>query len=197
MNTAASNLGPFHLAPETEGQCRVAVVYENTPSRERAVQLSHRLVQTFWAQIEFEFSWWRFRFLVNAEIAEAAAVAAGRADIIIFSVEAAHVVPSNVTRWAEAWMRRSRISSGVFVPLIELNAASTPLLPWGLSRVIEMARSAGLDCVWPDGIALPVADPSSLAQRRMQRRADETTRVLEGILHHRYTPPPMHWGINE
>jgi len=197
MNTPAPDVGFWHPAPETEGQCRVALFYEDTPSRERAIQLSHHLIRAFWKEIEFEFSWWGFRYLVEAGIAEAAACAAGQADIIVVSLEATHDIPPNLTRWAESWMGRSRVSSGVFVPLIELDSASCLLLPQGLSRLLDVARHVGLACVWPEGITLPAADPASLAQWRLQRRADETTWVLAGILHHRETPPPLHWGINE
>ena len=67
------------VAPDpsrAEGVCRVAMFYDDTAARDRAVTLSHHLVDHFWHELDFAFSWWRFRYLADPVVAETASVAA-------------------------------------------------------------------------------------------------------------------------
>ncbi len=59
------------------------VAYEDSTTRDRALQVCDRLVQKFWRDVEFDFTWWRFDFLRDGEIAIAAANAATQSDLIL------------------------------------------------------------------------------------------------------------------
>ena len=45
------------------------VLYEDHATRDRAMEICDRLVHKFWADVEFEFNWWRFDFLSDSTLA--------------------------------------------------------------------------------------------------------------------------------
>jgi hypothetical protein len=197
MSTALNPLSNFRLRPQVETQCSVTVVYQDTPARERAIWLCHHLVREFWAEIDFKFSWWRFKYLAEPEIAAAAAQAAGDSDMILVASRGVDDVPLEVRKWFESWTPSHPSRDAALVLLTdsraepELGRSPTALF------LKAVADRAGMDCL------LPVRYPATLlAQeqvRQMHDRATQVTEVLDEILHH-YGPPPSlssHWGLNE
>ena len=65
-------------APKNGGTFSAAIAYEDSTTRDRALETCDRLMQKFWTDVAFEFSWWRFDFLRDKGIFKAAVEAAVR-----------------------------------------------------------------------------------------------------------------------
>ena len=97
--------------------CTVLIVYEDLPTRERAVSLCDALVRKFTPELDFEFTWWRFKFLSDAHIAHQAAQAALQADLILVSIHRAEDLPLEIKAWFERWLSDRHPSEGALVVL--------------------------------------------------------------------------------
>jgi hypothetical protein len=197
MNKAPYNLSEFQFHPDAQDHCSVTVAYEDTDARQRALSLCHHLVRSFWAEIDFEFSWWRFRYLQDPEIAQAAAQTASQANVLVFSTSSTQYPSKEVTGWIDLWTPQRKSGEGVLLILTpdtdETLLDSTPLFAF----LQTVARRAGMDILprfaqepWP---------PVTANSRLIENRARETSRILNEILRKSGTPPtlPSHWGINE
>lgn len=197
MRTARDNLTGLHINPNIDDQWSVTVVYEDTGSRERALSLCHHLSQGFHTEIEFAFTWWRFRYLEDPDIAQAAAQAAAQADILLFSASGHHELPEEVRSWSELWIPMRAGREGVLLVLTEdtddSELSASPLF----QSLRNLARRASMDCL-PRMTDDPWVTPLP-GIRSIQNRAAQGTRILDDILR-RVPPspaPPTHWGINE
>jgi hypothetical protein len=197
MSTAPIFLSDYRLHPEVETQCSVTVVYQDTPGRERAIWLCHHLVREFWAEIDFKFNWWRFRYLAEAGIAEAAAQAAADSDIIIVSARVADELPREVRDWFDSWTVSRESREAALVVLTDSRTESDLNRSPSIGFIRAVAERAGVDCLFPLLHSAPYVarDPA----RELYDRAHHVTEVLDEILHHLGPPPPSpsHWGINE
>ncbi len=197
MRTSIDDFTGFKPQLVSDEPWSVTVVYEDTGSRERALNLCQHLVHSFEADIDFSFNWWRFRYLGDPNIAQAAAQAAARADILIFSATHQDDLPVEVRIWTELWLPLRIPGEGVLLLLTE--AAEDPeLLASPLYLFLSnLARQATMDFL-PRMTDEPWGMPSERI-RNIQSRASQGTRVLDEIL--RRSPsaatPPLHWGINE
>jgi hypothetical protein len=197
MRTAHENFADYQVQPASDDPWYVTVVYEDNGARERALSLCHHLVQGFRTEIEFEFNWWRFRYLEDPEIAQAAAQAAAQADILLFSASSSDDLPEEVRNWTELWVPLRNGGDGVLLVLTE--DAQNPEFPASPLFIFlrNLARRASMDCL-PRLDDEPWSAPSP-GIHSLQNRALQGTRVLDEILRH--TPPslapPSHWGINE
>jgi hypothetical protein len=197
MRTARENFTNTQLDPLSDNPWSVTVVYEDTGARERALCLCHQLVRSFQAEIDFAFTWWRFRYLEDPDIAQAAAQAAAQADILLFSVTNRDDPPQEVRNWTELWVPRRSPGDGVLLVLTEDpedgGLSASPLFMF----LNNVARRASMDCL-PRFSDEPWSTPPDAIQS-IQNRAAQGTRILDDIL--RRTPPihapPSHWGINE
>ena len=69
------------------------VLYEDVATRQRAMQICDRLVQKFWADVEFDFSWWRFDFLHDSALAGDAVRLAARSELSLLAAHAGRELP--------------------------------------------------------------------------------------------------------
>jgi hypothetical protein len=197
MSTTLDDRTSADPSSGTQDNCRVCVVYEDTAARDRAVGLSHHLTEQFWPEVDFDFSWWRMRYLEDPEIAEAAALAAVEADILVVSAGTLTDPPGEVRPWFELWVPHRPARAGVLLPLLHpAGAEELSESPW-LTVLEEVAQQSGLECLLPSQLrGSPLfSDPA----RRLRQRAQHVSGVLDHILHNLGKPPspPMHWGLNE
>ncbi len=197
MSTAARQISSLELRPEAESKCSVVVLYADTAARERGISLCHHLVREFWAEIDFEFSWWRFRYLADPDLAEAAARAVASADMIILSARASEELPGHVKEWFDRWLPAGKAHDAVLIVLADtVNQAKLSLSPFA-AFAEQVAQRANLDCLLPLGARprVPGQDPLGM----MRERATHVSQVLDEILHHVGSPPtlPTRWGLNE
>src|SRR6266508_2956881 len=80
------------------------VLYEDIATRDRAMEICDRLVHKFWADVEFEFNWWRFDFLHDSALAGDAVRLAARSELILLAAHAGRELPIAVKSWIEAWL---------------------------------------------------------------------------------------------
>jgi hypothetical protein len=159
--------------------------------------LGNNLVELFWSEIDFEFTWWRFRYLADPKIAEAAAIAAAQADLLIFAAGGDSEPPSELVEWVDRWMSLRSGESGLLVPLVHPPTMET-MEQSPLRHLLEkIAEDTGLECLAPEELANRPLLPGPV--ERLQRRATQVTGLLSNILKNTGQPPapPGHWGINE
>jgi hypothetical protein len=182
MRTTLDRPAGFGAGSDQDERCHVAVLYEDTESRERAVTLSHHLVQRFWKEIDFSFSWWRFRYLSDPQLSEEAAEAASRCDVLVFAALADGSPASEVQEWFTLWDSRRSGQPGVLVPLLHPDDPETLSASSWMVELEELAGRTALDCLLPYRLLeSPLFDPSS---RRLQHRCRHVGGLLGDILRH-------------
>ena len=113
---------------ETNEVCAVAVIYENHPARDLAIELSDALIRKFQSDLEFDFTWWRFDYLPDSHVGEEAAEAVTEADLIVVSLQ--NTEPSREFKsWFEHCLARRKLSGGA------LTVIHAPLEPGKLERI--------------------------------------------------------------
>jgi hypothetical protein len=197
ISTTARQLAPTGLRPEVELKCSVAVVYADTAARERGISLCHHLVREFWTEIDFEFSWWRFRYLADPDLADAAARAAAAADMVVLSARASEEMPGHVKDWFNLWLPAGQTRDAALIVLTDTRNEVELSRSAFVSFAEQAARRANLDCLLPWGAPRRVSGQDPLGM--MRDRATHVSQVLDEILHHVGPPPtlPTHWGLNE
>lgn len=191
-NVFTETRAAFSESPDASS-CRGVVVYEDQPTRDRALRLCDELIRKFWHDLEMDFSWWRFDYLRDADLARLAADAAVNADLVIFSACGAKELPPPVRLWIDSWVDRRMNRPNALVALI--GVADDPVK--GLTPIHvylrEIARQAGMEYLSHVTDASTVRLDTSM--NGIARRAGEVTTLLDKMLH-RPTIPPR-WGINE
>ena len=169
------------------------VLYEDHATRDRAMEICDRLVHKFWADVEFEFNWWRFDFLSDSTLAGDAVRLAARSELILLAAHAGRELPPPVTRWIESWLPIREPGFGVLVAMIGTEADQLK----GLSPIHvylrEAAQRANMDYL-PQVIDAPLGKLDASIET-ISNRAEKVTSLLDNILHR--PPSPMRWGINE
>jgi hypothetical protein len=181
------------LIPEEGPTFRGVVVYEDDRTRDRGLRLYNKIEREFWSEIEFEFSWWRFDYLGDPDLAREAAGAATRADWVVFSAHGGLELPPVVRKWIETWSSRKANRTSAMVALVGVeNDAHKGMTPIH-NYLREVAQQAGMDYfahvleAWPNRPEVSINE--------IERRAGEVTAVLDDIIHR--PSIPTHWGINE
>src|SRR5438876_6491290 len=169
------------------------VLYEDHATRDRAMEVCDRLVHKFWAEVEFDFSWWRFDFLHDTALASDAVRIASRTELILLAAHAGRELPPPVRNWIEGWLPMREPGFGVLVAMIGTEADGLK----GLSPIHvylrEAAQQANMDYL-PQVIDAPLGKLDASIET-ISNRAEKVTSLLDNILHR--PPTPLRWGINE
>lgn len=190
MNESSNVIPSATLDEETWS---VVVLYEDTPTRDRAMILCHRLVKNFWSDVEFDFHWWRTDFLDDPRMARIAAADAIASDIFIFSSAQESSLSPAFLKWFENWSREREAREGLLLDLTDATAQPSQVVQQKQARLREIAERAHLDYC---NRLPPRFDGAMLNSRQnVEARAHEISSVLEDILHR--LPPPSHHGLNE
>jgi hypothetical protein len=170
---------------ETARRCAVVSIYEDLGGRDLLLQLCNSLAWKFKNDLEFQFDWWRFKYLADPEIAMEAARSATRADLILLAAHSPEL-PVNVQKWFEGWLPNRKAGDGALVLVQPSLKGASQSLPAYLRLTAQRARLdylrlsssgpaagaagtvAGLSLIQPDAKELPADDDL-----------------------------PVHWGINE
>ncbi len=172
---------------ETTKRCAVVSIYEDLGGRDLLLHLCDSLAWKFKDDLEFQFDWWRFKYLADPEIAMEAAQSAAQADLILLSAQSPEL-PVDVQRWFEGWLPNREAGDGALVlvqPSPKGASQSLPLRSY-LRLTAKRARLDYLRLSSP-GSAAGLAGTSaglSLFQPGVNELLAEDDR-------------PMHWGINE
>jgi len=171
----------------------VLISYEDSTTRDRAMRVCDRLMEKFWKDVEFDCNWWRFDFLRDLGIVDAAAHSAARADLILVSAHAGRELPPAVQKWIETWLPLRKSGGGVLGAMIGTGEdhyrGLTPIHVY----LREAARRANMDFL-SQMIDAPLGRLDGSIER-ITNRAEKVTSLLDNILHR--PSNPLHWGINE
>lgn len=128
-----------------KSECRIIAAYEDAPTRERAMTLIGHLKRTFQDEIDFACTWWKFRYLMDQDIAMIARHYATSADIVVFSSDAPGLFPLSIMNWIESWTHLRSKDGGVMVPLIGSPYIPQKLYSTKIFYLQRVAERAGLD----------------------------------------------------
>src|SRR5438874_13214216 len=106
--------GTEHLTSEVFS---VVVLYEDRETRDRVLNVSRHMALQVGDEIQLRFSWWRFDFLEDPKLAQQAANAASRADMLLVSAHPGRGLPLAFTEWIETWLPRRSDQESVLVAL--------------------------------------------------------------------------------
>lgn len=193
MNDAFSLYGE-ELAPTTsDDPCRIAIIYDERDSRQRAMGISDHLLQVFWPEIEIEFSWWKESHLQDPEIGPSASQAAADADLIIFAFRQKEEMSSEFQRWIESWVDRRAKTTGGMAALI--GPSGEPASgPSSLSLYFgQIAKRACMDFLTPSDYASTESTSASVGSLTPW---EDRLFPAAANLHLRHSPSTR-WGINE
>ena len=167
-------------------RCAVVSIYEDIGGRDLLIQLCDSLVRKFKDDLEFQFDWWRFKYLADPGMAMEAAQKAAQADLILLAPRSPDL-PGYVEGWFEGWLPNREASAGalVLVQPVAQGAASSLSLPAYLRLT---AKRAHLDYLRLSSSGSPVELPGKGAGHT------STNRYLNELAD---DDRPMHWGINE
>jgi hypothetical protein len=122
----------------------VAVAYEDAETRDFAISLCEHLEQRFAGDLDFEFTWWGFKYLSDPEIAQEAAEAAMNADLIMLSVHRARDFAFEVEEWFRHWSEQRTQPDGALV-VVESEPEDDSSRRQQASNLVSLARRAKMD----------------------------------------------------
>lgn len=175
------NVSNEKASPTVKEQWRVVVVCEDESNHDRAIALSHELVNRFWSEFEFEFQWWQFNNLFDSAHAIKAAEAAAEADMIVVAANAGDDFPEPIKSWCKAWLKLRNSREGAVVGLI--GTPDKPARPSDAKHhyLHELAHRAEMDFLSELGPVLSHKVPESLEW--FHKRAGQVGSTLDSILH--------------
>jgi hypothetical protein len=166
----------------------VVILYENSPSREQALQFWSRMEKQYPPAGKSDVSWWTFELLEDATEAGKAMKHATLADLIVFAAGGEGELPEAVKLWIESWLGKRGEREGAIVGLVK-SQAGLCVLP-GMKEIYlrQVAHRAGLDYLSEIPPTGSLALPDSLDS--FCDRAGRITSVLDEILRARVLPGP-------
>lgn len=163
----------------------VVVLYDDSATRQRAMEVCDHLARRFWSEVELKFHWWRTDFLEDAGMAATAADNSRNADFIVVCIRPDGDLSPVVRHWFEEWVPQRAGREGA---LIDLTTTGAPPLAAQRKKAFlrEAAHRAGMDYLthFPPTINRSLPDSFESASLRAMQK----TTVLDGILQH--SPPP-------
>lgn len=163
----------------------VAVLYDDAPTRQRAMVVGRELVQRFWTEVTFQFHWWRSDFLTDDAMLAAAVGDASTADFIVVSSRPEQPFSPFVIKWFDDWIGRRAGREGAFVDLTEPTTGSADLVHRRQLHLRRLAHRAMMDYLTRMPEIMDGALPDSFESA--ENRAAQLTSVMDQILH---LPPP-------
>ena len=151
----------------------VFVVYEDVTTRNRAIRISQRLLNKFGLELSIDFSWWKFLYLEERNLAALASKNAAEADVIIVSAGAGEGLPWAVKHWIESWVSRKRNGPSALVALIvPANGPADEVTPRHLYLKNIAHRPGWISCPHTASVAPSEGGESSV---KLSRHAETGT----------------------
>lgn len=103
--------------------CRLVVIYDDQEARNRAHSLYGKLRDTFFGEIEFAESWWKFSVLGGKSLRHLAASDVAQADLVLFSLGTSNDLPDGLIEFNEMWVSERNGSRGLLAVLAHPSAS--------------------------------------------------------------------------
>ncbi len=186
---------------ETGSECRVAYFYQDAVTCKPLLQLDRMLSRKFDTEIEFDATWWRFKFLQDDLILSLAAHTAAKADLIVFATYAHLEVAPELQMLNKIWLKQRAGRPNGLLSLLQCHegqsGGATPMHLY-LKEVASLAQMDFLSR-WvligedaPDTPAITVDD-----LRLPGVVAGLAEAIGPGPAADPPLRPPVHWGLNE
>src|SRR5208282_1481892 len=154
---------------ETTKRCAIVSIYEDLGGRDLLLRLCDSLARKFKDDLEFQFDWWRFKYLADPEIAMEAAQSAAQADLILLSAQSPEL-PVEVQKWFERWLPNRAAADGALVLVRPSPKGASKSLPAFLRRTARRARLDYLSLSSPEpaaggagaGAGFPLVQPDRI-----------------------------------
>ena len=170
---------------ETTKRCGVVSIYEDLGSRDLLLHLCDALAWKFRDDLEFQFDWWRFKYLADPAIAMEAAQSAAQADLILLAAQSPEL-PVEVQKWFEGWLPKREAGDGALVLVQPSPKGASQSLPAYLRLTAKRARLDYLRL--SASLSAPGAAGTGTGFSLFQPYINELLAEDD---------QPMHWGINE
>jgi len=168
---------------------KVVVIYDDTPSRELAMNVCDHLVQRFWSEFEFDVSWWPCSTLGIPSLVCNSITRAAEGDLIIFALQPQAELGPQLREWIETWVRKRGDREGA---LLDLTTGEADTMETSAERHVclrHAAHRAGMDYLTKEPETISWAIPDS--REWYTARADRVSSVLDEILHAHLRPPTL------
>jgi len=172
----------------------LVVAYEDSQTRNRALNLYDHLAQQLLDDYDFQCSWWKFDHLANATLRQQASDAAAEANMIILCLHARRGLLPLHRAWIEEWLPRRDGRKSALVAMVggaeDAPGAAETTLAY-LKRASRLGRMDFFDHTF--NLSLPARElslePALPAGDREAPQSDPS------LLYHQMPTP--RWGINE
>lgn len=161
-------------------RCSIVSLYEDAAGLETLMRLCNSLSWKFKDEMEFDFDWWRFKYLSDPAMGLQAAHNAAKADLILLAPREQEL-PKYVQGWFDGWLPSRTSGEGVLV-LVEPGDKEKPDRMSLGSYLKQTARRGNLDYL-------------TLEPPRKKKAFSLAQPELRDLLYP--GGQPMHWGINE
>lgn len=165
----------------------MVVLYDDSATRQRAMEVCDHLAKRFWSEVELKFHWWRTDFLEDAGMAATAADNSRNADFIVVCIAPDGELSPVLRHWFDDWVPQREGREGALIDLTPAHGPSPLTAQRKKMFLRDVAHRAGMDYLshFPPLINRSLPDSFEMASLR----ATQMTAVLDGILQH--SPPPQ------
>ena len=168
----------------------MVVIYEDGATRDAAIHVCDSLMQNLEADLEFEFTWCKFKYLSYPVIARQTGQTAARADLILVSVRRAEDFSAEARAWLELWLSRRGSPGGGTIALVQTSAGAGEQT--GAPNYLRlMAERANLDYLTLSGSEAASMFSIKAGEGRVVREVAEPDPIAN------HEPLSSGWGINE
>jgi len=171
---------------EPDAACRVLILHEDFPTYSRAVEVCRRVMAEFADDLDFEVQCCSCVELADADCARHTAKVAGAADVILVSLQAAHV-PEELDDWLDHCFQTRFKADGVLALVLDNTDVPTRALEHTVLRLNLLAGRLGMDFV-----SLLASEEITPPETPLPRWES-----LAGSREIPEQPASDHWGLNE
>ena len=166
--------------PEPVERFNLAIAYDGVVARNRIIPICDSIVRKLWSDFELKLTWWKFCFLADPHIEQAARSALEEADAVLVAAHGAAPLPTAVRQWLEQGLavRKNREGGLLAWAGIPTREGANPKTP---AYLVHLASQLKMDF-------LPVEPEFSISPANVGHASAPPIRLPEAA---------PHWGINE
>ena len=178
--TSPNEVEVISLNPEYA--LNVALVYQDTPTREWAAQVLEQLTQQL-GKDAIHDTWWEISRFSDSEVLTDAVLTVMRADVILISIYDVKELPVDLCVWIDTWLPRRRLPTGALIGLISVPEQAGVPTCHTRDYLRAVAHRGRLDFLLRER-KLPAASRGFLYMEKTTETTHPTTPVLQEVLGH-------------
>lgn len=187
MSASAINGRKAASLQEVSEACKIVVLCEDIPARDRAMEIFNRITANFKDDLTFAITCWNFGELAEASSGQSAAEAAALADIIVFSIRTSDL-PSTVNNWLDGIAQPKGKTDGALAFMLTDPSHPAERVETMVSQLMAAAHRLGLEFI-------PLAPTPAVKKIEPESSPEWIVTATRKKVVDR--PPYDHWGLNE